>query len=86
MLAALSACLLVDVGLVDKRVEYVDHAVDVPHGGTVLQLLDLLRRTAFQLSTKLHKALVLQSTLHRTKTKKRVRLWSQKSLPRIPDR
>ena len=35
--------LLVDIGLLNKGVEDVEHAVDVPHLRILLQDLDLLR-------------------------------------------
>jgi len=52
--------LLVDVGLLNKGVEDVEHAVDVPHLRILLQDLDLLRRAALKLTTELHKGLELE--------------------------
>lgn len=52
--------LLVDVGLLNKGIEDIEHAMDVPHLRILLQDLDLLRRTALKLTTELHKGLKLQ--------------------------
>ena len=51
--------LFVDVRLVHEAVENVEHAVDVPGLGVLLQLLDLISRPTLKLTSELDKRLEL---------------------------